>query len=161
MNWTELEQIHSEGRLAGRQGVVGAVLVRPDGRFFAQRRSAHRTTFPGCWDLAGGHVEPGENLETALRREVFEETGWQLAKVQKLLKVVDWESPGSDGRPHQRREFVFVAMPQGDLESPKLEVPKVSEARWFWPSELDCLNENRGDGDAYVYDIVRLALGSP
>jgi len=26
------------------------------------------------WDLPGGHVEPGESLEEAVRREVFEET---------------------------------------------------------------------------------------
>ncbi|WP_324612833.1 NUDIX domain-containing protein [Streptomyces specialis] len=31
--------------------------------------------FPDCWDLVGGHVEPGESPLGCLVREVAEETG--------------------------------------------------------------------------------------
>ena len=36
------------------------------------------------WDIPGGHIEMGESPEAALRREVMEETGAQLANVRLL-----------------------------------------------------------------------------
>jgi 8-oxo-dGTP diphosphatase len=36
------------------------------------------------WDIPGGHIEKGETPEEAARREVYEETGAQLASLQLL-----------------------------------------------------------------------------
>ncbi len=47
------------------------------GRVFLQRRSLTKDTFPGCWDSScSGHVDTGEDYETAARRELGEELGW-------------------------------------------------------------------------------------
>ncbi|MFF9581304.1 NUDIX hydrolase [Streptomyces achromogenes] len=45
---------------------VGAVVLDRDGRAFAQERGPRRRLFPDCWDIVGGHVEPGESLLDAL-----------------------------------------------------------------------------------------------
>lgn len=54
--------------------IVGAVLVQ-DGKLLLGRRSAHRRSYPGMWDVIGGHVEPGEDNLSALVRELREELG--------------------------------------------------------------------------------------
>lgn len=155
MDASEIDRLYEEGLLQGRQGVMGCLVVRPDGRVFAQRRSLTRKLFPGCWDLVGGHVEAGETPRQALVRELREETGWDLDRILGLRKVVDWESPGPDGRPVRKREFVVALTVAGRWDEPRLEGGKVTEGRWFGPGDLEVLNENRPGTDTYVYDCCR------
>lgn len=96
---TQYARLLAEATHDGRQCVVGAVICDSAGRIFVHRRAWDRALFPGCWDIVGGHVEPGEGLIGALAREVEEETGWTLAGVRELLIVMDWEvalDAGSD-----------------------------------------------------------------
>ena len=51
--------------------------------------------FEGMWALPGGFVDEAEALETAARRELAEETGVRVAKVEQLQSFGD---PGRDPR---------------------------------------------------------------
>src|ERR1700678_2537597 len=57
--------------------VVAAILRRAD-QVLLCHRSPRRRWYPDVWDFPGGHVEPGERPEDALRREVAEELGAEL-----------------------------------------------------------------------------------
>lgn len=70
-----LQVLKAQADAEGRECVVGALIADSADRVFVQKRSTNRRLFPGCWDIAGGHVEPGEMLEQALAREIREETG--------------------------------------------------------------------------------------
>ena len=54
---------------------AGIVLVDRGGRVLLQERDEHPRIDPEKWGLAGGHVDPGEDFETAAYRELEEETG--------------------------------------------------------------------------------------
>ncbi len=63
----------------GSRTFANVVLVDPAGRILLQERDEHPSIDPEKWGLSGGHVEPGEDFETAAYRELEEETGLLLA----------------------------------------------------------------------------------
>lgn len=50
-----------------------------------QKREDHRF-YPGLWGIPAGRVEPGENINSAMRRELGEETGNKVPA--KMLSLV-------------------------------------------------------------------------
>lgn len=57
----------------GTLSVVAGILVR-DGLFLAVCRPEGKE-HPGFWEFPGGKVEPGEEMDQALARELWEELG--------------------------------------------------------------------------------------
>jgi isopentenyldiphosphate isomerase/intracellular septation protein A len=57
---------------------------------FLQKRSMSKDTQPGKWDTAvGGHISFGEDLETALKREIEEEIGLKDIKYQFVTTYIN------------------------------------------------------------------------
>ena len=54
---------------------IGAMFINSDGAVLLGLRSTTKRTWPGYWDIIGGHVEDGESLDDALVRESREEVG--------------------------------------------------------------------------------------
>ena len=63
----------------------GAAILR-DGKLLLIRRLTSPEA--GCWSLPGGKVDPFETVQTAVRREIFEELGIEMVG-ERLLCVVD------------------------------------------------------------------------
>lgn len=74
---------------------VGAVVVE-DGEVLLIRRM--KPPRMGDWSIPGGIIETGETIETALKREVREETGLLVEPVR-WLKNIDSLTEDSDGKP--------------------------------------------------------------
>jgi 8-oxo-dGTP pyrophosphatase MutT (NUDIX family) len=153
----DLEALHRQARADGYEVVVGALILNEAARVFVHRRGYDRVLLPGCWDIVGGHVDGDETLLDALRREVAEETGWDVVGEPELLYVSDWQL----NTPTLHREFDFLVSVVGDLHRPRLERPKHIEFRWLAADELDVLAENRDSDDGLVRRLVELALTSP
>ncbi|MEU3557597.1 NUDIX hydrolase [Streptomyces fragilis] len=139
----------------GETWTVGAVVLDRDGRAFAQRRGPDRRLFPDCWDIVGGHVEPGDTLLDALAREIEEETGWRLSRVRRLLGVTRWT--GDDGK-GTRHEADYLVEVEGDLDRPVLRRSEHTAHDWFGPEDLWRLKENLSPGQYLVHDVIAAAL---
>jgi 8-oxo-dGTP diphosphatase len=61
--------------------VALVLLVDPLGRILMQHRTADAPISPGRWGLPGGHVEPGEEPLAAAHRELMEETGLSVDRL--------------------------------------------------------------------------------
>ncbi|MFE9406427.1 NUDIX hydrolase [Streptomyces sp. NPDC006530] len=134
---------------------VGAVILNADGKAFAQKRSPHRRLFPDCWDIVGGHVEPGESLPDALAREVEEETGWRLRRIRRLLGIATWTGDDGGGMRHEADYLVEV---DGDLDHPVLEWSKHTAYAWFGRADLPRLKQNRAPGEYLIHDLIAKAV---
>ncbi|MCW3816515.1 NUDIX domain-containing protein [Micromonospora sp. DR5-3] len=135
---------------------AGALIVDDDGRLFFQRRSPERRLFPNCWDIVGGHLEPGEEVADALHREVTEETGWRVSQVLGL--VGEYRYTADDGL--ARVETDFLVRVDGDLNRPRLEVGKHTEFRWLAERDLGLLDEHRDVNDGLIRRIAEEAFAA-
>ena len=68
--------------------IVNALLVQ-DGEILLARRAPHRAAYANCWSFPGGHVEPGEDLDAALAREMEEEIGVRPTSFAKVAEIAD------------------------------------------------------------------------
>ena len=79
------EEGHVIGKATRKECHGGSMLLHPvvhlhilnsNGDLYLQKRSVNKDIQPGKWDTSvGGHVDFGETVEQALRREVREELG--------------------------------------------------------------------------------------
>lgn len=81
---------------------VGVVLFHRDGRVWLGRRAG--APGPFNWQFPQGGVDPGEDLQTAARRELAEETG--ASQVSFLARTEGWvayDFPAGHGGPKAMR----------------------------------------------------------
>lgn len=106
--------------------VVHLHVFNSKGDIYLQKRPMWKDIQPGKWDTAcGGHVDLGENVDQALRREVKEEIGIEDYE-PKFLRQYVFESV-------RERELVFVYMTTYD--APLLpSADELDEGR-FWSEQ--------------------------
>ena len=84
---------------------TAAVLVTPDGRYLMQLRDSNpEISFPGFFCLFGGEMEPGEEPETGLRRELGEELEIKVNEISYFSQFV-FDAIYADGALRQRYYF--------------------------------------------------------
>ena len=81
--------------------VTVASVIEDAGRFLMVEESIHGRL---CLNQPAGHLEDGETLPEAARREALEETGWDV-ELEHLLCVQQWHSPVHD---HHSVRFAFA-----------------------------------------------------
>ena len=115
--------------------VVHLHVFNSQGHLYLQKRPDWKDIQPGKWDTAtGGHIDLGENVEMALRREVSEELGITQFEFETLGHYV-FES-------ERERELVYVHRTTYDLPI----TPNSGEldgGRFFSPQEII---DNMGKG---------------
>lgn len=104
--------------------VVAAVILKA-GEYFATQRGYGE--FEGLWEFPGGKIEPGENCDEALKREIQEELGVNIA-VDEFLCTTDYDYPSF----HLTMHCYLCS-----IESGSIELREHKSARWLTAETLD------------------------
>lgn len=106
----QLAQLTAEAHSDGVQNFIVGAVIANNGNVLLLRRP--ETDFMGgIHELPSGNAEPGETLDTALRREVQEETGLEISAITGYLGSFDYTSAGGN----KSRQFNFIV----DVVSPE------------------------------------------
>jgi 8-oxo-dGTP diphosphatase len=146
--------------------VAVGVLIRPDGSFLLASRPEGKP-YAHYWEFPGGKLEPGETVAHALRRELHEELGIDIADPFPWI-VREFEYPHAHVRLHFCRVFNWTGEPHGreaqafrfcslnDLPSPLLPAT-VPVLRWFSLPSTYALTNATELGESEF--LRRLSLG--
>ena len=105
--------------------VVRALIKDEKGELLILKRSVHSRSNPGLWELPGGKLEPGEDFEHALIREIKEETGLNIS-LKKAIGVAQQD--------HAHRHSVHIIM-EVEVDSGKFKISEEHEDFKWIPIE--------------------------
>jgi NAD+ diphosphatase len=135
-----------------RTDPVAIMVVRHEGNILLGRQKAWK---PGMYSALAGFVEPGETIEDAARREIFEEAGIRVGAVRYVTS-----------QPWPFLSNLMIGL-IGEAISHEivLDENELEEARWFSPKEARMMIERTHPGGLYAanpyaiaHELVRVAL---
>ena len=114
--------------------VVAAVIYK-DGAYFTTQRGYGE--FEGMWEFPGGKIEPGESRDVALKREIQEELGVDIA-IENLLCTTEYDYPSFHLTMH-----CYIC----SIEAGEIVLREHKSARWLRPAELGSVEWLPADKD--------------
>ncbi|PZF78698.1 NAD(+) diphosphatase [Aestuariivirga litoralis] len=135
-----------------RTDPVVIMVVRHQGSILLGRQSSWK---PGMYSALAGFVEPGETIEDAARREVFEESGVRVGPVRYVTS-----------QPWPFLSNLMIGL-VGDAVSAEITIDRneLEDARWFSADEARMMVERRHPDGLYAanpyaiaHELVRVAL---
>lgn len=110
--------------------VVVDTLVLQDNKILLAKRAKKLSLEGGKWGLLGGYVGRDETTKEAAKREVMEESGYEITDIQ-LLTIRD-----NPDRPKENRQniaFIYIAQASEKTGTSDWEV---SDLEWFALDEV-------------------------
>lgn len=129
----------SEPRSYSRHISAGVILVDREGRVLMQLRDADdKIPFPAHWGITGGAARRGETPEQAARREVQEETGLTLGRIEPFRAYYFQEAAGgakSSSKSRADYELYLFHAPCG-TPAEELVCGEGQQLRFLSPEEI-------------------------
>lgn len=131
-------EMNADGAEARPRIGIGVMVQNDDGQvLLGLRKSSHGA---GEWSFPGGHLEFGETMQEAAKREVMEETGLLVDDISLISVADEMRYIKTDGKHYVN--VGFLAKYQGG--TPMVMEPEKS-GEWCW-FDLKNLPENLFEG---------------
>lgn len=103
---------------------VAAAIIIKDRKVYATQRGYGE--WQGWWEFPGGKIEPGEQPQDALKREIMEELNAEI-EVGQLLDTIEWDYPDFHLTMH-----CFICK----MKSEHLQLNEHNDAAWLTKDTL-------------------------
>lgn len=140
-----------DGNKASLRHAIAHALVIKDNQILLIRR-AQKLLEGGKWAFPGGFVDRDEILEKAVKREVKEESGWEVDVVSLISIIDNPDRPNDAGR--QNIAFNYLCEATQKTGEPDWEV---TEQKWFDLDKLPPQEEIAFDH----YQVIQSYLKNP
>ncbi len=121
--------VHRDKRL---HRAVHIFVFNSEGRLYLQKRSPLKDQLPNCWTSScSGHVDSGEDYDTAAVRELGEELGVHIDGAETMDFLFKHEACKRTGW-----EFVHVYRLTWDGEV-TFDPVEISEGQWIAPADME------------------------
>lgn len=127
-----------------RTDPVVIMVVRHGGRILLGRQSAWK---PGMYSALAGFVEPGETIEDAARREVFEESGVKVGEVR-YVACQPWPFLSN---------LMIGLIGEAVSDEIVLDEKELEDARWFAAEEARMMVERTHPDGLYAANPMAIA----
>ena len=126
-----MSSINDDRRYPTRPFLGVGALIFEDSKILLVERA--KEPLKGYWSLPGGILETGEKLDTAIRREVLEETGLEVEPLS-IFEIFERIMPDAGGRPEYHYVLIdYLCRPTGG----RLQAASdVSRADWVAQQNL-------------------------
>ena len=105
--------------------VVAAIIHDAECQILATQRGYG--DWKDYWEFPGGKIEPGESVEEALQREIWEELETHL-EIEKFFQTIEWDYP----KFHLTMHCYLCHIERGNLTLKEHEA-----AKWLSKEDLD------------------------
>lgn len=141
----------SEQLASGQQVITACAIVYKyiddQPAILLAKRADTKKFLPGKYELPGGHIEFGEQIEDGLKRELMEELQLEV-EVGDLLSAFTYIN---EVKQSHSVELLYLACPV-DGSTPKLNSADHSEIRWFTRGTIhEIVDTNGSDDEEYTH----------
>jgi 8-oxo-dGTP diphosphatase len=105
--------------------VVEAIIKDKKGKILLLKRSSSNKFYIGKWQLPGGKVEFGEDIQKAIKREIYEETGkkYSALRLDKVFSLTE--------KFNGEKSNVFLMVFTGEFKGGVVLSKEHSQAKFF------------------------------
>ena len=107
--------------------VVITGLVKYNNKYLIIKRNSDMEMYPNQWGFPGGKVDAGEDLFSALKREIKEETGLEVESLGTIFARVYPE----------KEEFLAIYYLCEKISGEEVSGDNFTELKWVEPEELE------------------------